>query len=131
MLNITSKLCSKSGGGRGGEERRGEEREENLFFFYEIVGDTGIYIYFKVRPQLADFFRTRVETQHIRGDNEGMKFIQKPRKDLSEIVTYIFINPASPNFTLNEYLTLYLPFIQHKCTPPLLPSTVNAATPVM
>lgn len=56
--------------------------------------------------------------QHFRGDNEGMKFIQKPRKNLSEIVTYVFINPASPNFTLNEYLTLYLPFIQHKCTPP-------------
>lgn len=65
----------------------------------------------------------------------GVKFIQKPRKNLSEIVTYVFINPESPNFILNEYLTLYLPFIQHKCTTPspprTLPSTVNATTPVM
>src|SRR5215510_1564469 len=105
MLNTTSNLCRKSRWGRAGEKGR------KSVFFYEIVGDTGIYIYFKVRPQLGDFFRTRVEMQHFRGDNEGMKFIQKPRKNLSEIVTYVFINPASPNFTLNEYLTLYHPFI--------------------
>jgi len=105
----------------GGGGREGREKGIKSVFFYEIVGDTGIYIYFKVRPQLGDLFRTRVETQLFRGDNEGMKFIQKPRKNLSEIVTYVFINPASPNFTPNEYLTLYLPFIQHKCTPPPFP----------
>jgi hypothetical protein len=120
ILNITSKFCRQTGGG---------EKEGKSVFFYEIVGETGIYIYFQVRPQLGEFFRTRVETRHVRGDNEGIKFIQKPRKNLSEIVTYIFINPASPNSTLNEYLTLYLPFIQQKCA--LFPSTVNASAPVM
>ena len=95
-----------------------EDKGRKSVFFYEIVGDTGIYMYFKLRPQLGVSFRTGVEMQHIRGDNEGIKFIRKKTlKNLSEIVTYIFINPTSPNSTLNEYLTLYLPFIQHKCTP--------------
>lgn len=87
------------GGNRG-------SRDENLFSFMELSVRLEFTSIFKVRSQLGDFFRTRVERQHIHSDNEGMKFIQKPRKDLfSQIVTYIFINPETPNSTLNEYLT--------------------------
>jgi len=58
-------------------EGRGGDKGRKSVFFYEIVGDTGIYINFKVRPQLGDFFRTRVETQHFRGDNEGDEIYTK------------------------------------------------------
>jgi hypothetical protein len=109
-FNITSEV------GRGQNKGR---TEENLFSFMKLSVRLEFTSIFKVQSQLGDFFGTRVETQHIHGDNEGTKFIQKPRKDLSQIVTYIFINPEAPNSTLNEYLTLYHPFIRHKYPPPI------------
>lgn len=93
-----------------GGQNKGRKKE-NLFSFMKLSVRLEFTSIFKVQSQLGDFFRTRIETQHIHSDNEGIKFIQKPRKDLSQIVTYIFINPETPNSTLDEYLTLYHPFI--------------------